>query len=151
MADKIDAEIERVRDLLLQAIEKNRFSLRELERQAGITPGLFRKPLRGDMRLTYRHVLEIVEAIGLPWTTFFRAAYPLPGEIPPSLVLGAENPASAVSASAPAAAGEPRRSELEDPEGQRFIAMLCRELIRLSGLDPRMLVEENLRAQPKST
>jgi hypothetical protein len=49
-------------------LDVNRVSIRELERKARVTQGLFRKPLGGDMRLSYRHVLQMVDAVGLPWT-----------------------------------------------------------------------------------
>jgi hypothetical protein len=45
-------------------LDVNRVSIRELERKARVTQGLFRKPLGGDMRLSYRHVLQMVDAVG---------------------------------------------------------------------------------------
>jgi hypothetical protein len=144
MADKLDTEIDRIRKLLLKTLDANRYSIRELERKARVTQGLFRTPLGGDMRLSYRHVLEMVDAVGLPWTTFFRAAYPLPGETAPSLELGKPLPNPPASEPlAPAPEVQASASEAASSEGRRLIITLCRELIRLGHLDVQELFEED--------
>ncbi len=79
MEDKVGAEVTRIRELLVQALEVNRYSIRFVERKLGATVGAKRKVLRGQSPLTVRHVLEILEVIGLPWETFFHALYPPSG------------------------------------------------------------------------
>ena len=148
MADKIDAEIDRIRKLLVETLEVNRFSIRELERKAQVTQGLFRKPLGGDMRLTYHHVLQMVDAVGLPWTTFFRAAYPLRGETAPPLKLGDTDPNPVVAEPAPEI--QASASEADSSEGRRILITLCRELIRLGKLEVRDLFDEDSSPYPNS-
>lgn len=76
MDDKFDAELERIRGMLRQTVETNRYSIRALEREMGTTVGVTRKVLSGQITLSYRRVLEIVDALGISWTDFFQAAYP---------------------------------------------------------------------------
>lgn len=140
MADRFDAEIDRVRQLLRLALVKNCYPIRQLERKAGVTPGLFRKTLGGEMRLSYRHVLQMVDAIGLPWSRFFRAAYPVPGETAPSLGLGAAAPRPPAAAPAPEARA--RESEIVSSEGRRMLIALCQAMIRLGNLSVRDLFDD---------
>lgn len=88
MADKIEAELTRIRETLAQALEENRYSVRAVERKLGASVGARRKALKGQIPLTVRHLLEMLEAIGLPWETFFQALYPPAGEKAPPLKSG---------------------------------------------------------------
>lgn len=76
MADRYEDEIDRILALLRQAAEVNRYSIRSLERKQGVSGGLTRKVLNGDMNLTFRHVLSILDALEIEWSRFFRYAYP---------------------------------------------------------------------------
>ena len=77
MSDDIDAELDRLRQLLMAAVKERNLSLRALERQLGIKGGSTRKILKGDITLSVRHILMILKALGVPYAYFFRAV-PLP-------------------------------------------------------------------------
>jgi hypothetical protein len=96
MSDRIEAELALVREKLLEAIEVNRYKVRTLERQMGVPPGTRRKVVNGDVTLFFRHVLEILDAIGMPSHQFFAAAFPPPGKEGPSLKLGEAEPAAEI-------------------------------------------------------
>lgn len=88
----IDRELDRLRELLVTAIGKNRYTIRGLERHLGLGVGTLRRTLNGEVPLTLRQLLAVVRALGLRWEDFFAAAYPIPGEAAASLEAGAKTP-----------------------------------------------------------
>lgn len=78
--DKVAAEVDRLLQLLVRALQENHVSIRALERRLGTPIGSKSRILRGNTKPTLRHLLEMVDALGLSWGDFFRAAYPAPGE-----------------------------------------------------------------------
>jgi len=126
MADKVDAEVTRIREMLVQALEVNRYSIRFVERKLGATVGAKRKVLRGQSPLTVRHVLEILDAIGLPWETFFHALYPPSGARPAQVRmepgLGAPEPGkTGREARQEAGTAPPAGEEGEDQRAERIL------------------------------
>jgi transcriptional regulator with XRE-family HTH domain len=109
MSDDIDAEIDRLRQLLLATVKGKDLSLRALERQLGIKGGATRKILKGDITLSMRHVLMILKALGVPYAYFFRAAYPLPGD--------------------PGMAALPTEASMEDALGRLLVQALWKQLL----------------------
>jgi transcriptional regulator with XRE-family HTH domain len=124
MAEKIDAEVTRIREMLVRALEENRFSVRSVERKLGATVGAKRKVLRGQSPLTVRHLLEMLDVIGLPWETFFHSLYPPPGqEAPPlgqTVALGPRGPGSGVEAPAEARSA-PSALDVEEQRAERVL------------------------------
>ncbi len=92
MSDRIESELASVREKLLEAIETNRYKVRTLEREMGVPIGTRRKVVNGDVTLFFRHVLEILEALGMPSHQFFAAVFPAPGQEGASLKLGEHRP-----------------------------------------------------------
>lgn len=137
MADKFDAELERIRSLLREALEANRYSIRALEREMGTTVGVTRKVLSGQISLSYRRVLEIVDALGLSWTDFFQAAYPrehteAPAEgMTTAARLGRDEPkrVNPVPVPAPQAPEDPALAALRARVKREVIADLLRALL----------------------
>jgi hypothetical protein len=109
MSDDIDAEIDRLRQLLLAEVKGKKLSLRALERQLGIKGGATRKILAGDITLSVRHVLMILKALEVPYAYFFRAAYPLPGD--------------------PDMAAFPTEASMEDALGRLVLQVLRKQLL----------------------
>jgi transcriptional regulator with XRE-family HTH domain len=135
MPDKIDAEVQRLRELLVKAVEENRYTAKALERKLGMAGGSTGKILRGQITLSVRHLLAILDAAGIPWAAFFQVAYPQPGQQGPSLTAPPGLPKTG-----PAAAPEPAATAVAEPdrpltEADRQILTLLRRLVRLSETD----------------
>ena len=109
MSDDIDAELDRLRHLLMAAVKERNLSLRALERQLGIKGGSTRKILKGDITLSVRHILMILKALGVPYAYFFRAAYPLPGD--------------------PEMAALPSKASMEDALGRLLVQALRKQVL----------------------
>lgn len=141
MADRLDAEVDRLRDLLVKAVEENRYTAKALERKLGMAGGSTGKILRGQITLSVRHLLAILDAAGIPWAAFFQVAYPLTGQQGPSLEAPPElpktRPPAAAPQPAPAAVATPATAEPDRPltEGDRQILALLRRLVRLAETD----------------
>jgi transcriptional regulator with XRE-family HTH domain len=61
---------------VLQSIARSQgVSIRSLEKEIGVSEGLFNKILSGKVTLQVRHVLMICDALGLSWADFFAKAY----------------------------------------------------------------------------
>lgn len=99
------------------------------------------KILRGQITLSVRHLLAILDAAGIPWAAFFQVAYPLTGQQGPSLEVPPELPKARPPATAPqpapAAAAIPATTEPDRPltEGDRQILALLRRLVQLAETD----------------
>ncbi len=138
MANKIDAELTRIRETLARALEENRYSVRAVERKLGATVGAKRKALKGQIPLTVRHLLEMLEAIGLPWETFFQALYPPPGTKAPPLEVGTrfegKEPEKARPETLPEEKATPAPEETEHQRAERIVrqvlAKVLEELLR---------------------
>jgi transcriptional regulator with XRE-family HTH domain len=75
MADRIEEEAQRIRKLLTEELDKKRLSVRALERRLGLAVGTRRKVLNGAVGLSFRNILEILDAAEVDWGVFFRSAY----------------------------------------------------------------------------
>lgn len=78
-ADQVDAadrEVVRLRELLRNAIRLSGVTNRAIERHLGMSQGSLSRLLAGGIELKVKHILEIVEILGLPPGEFFRIAYP---------------------------------------------------------------------------
>ena len=102
--ERIDRELDRLRELLVSILEVNRYSIRSLEKRLGLGVGTLRRALNGEVRLTLRQLLAVVRGVGLRWEDFFAAAYPEPGEVAAALVVAPKGLAAPVELSAEAKA-----------------------------------------------
>ncbi|HEX6864802.1 MAG TPA: helix-turn-helix transcriptional regulator, partial [Thermoanaerobaculia bacterium] len=71
-----DQEVARLRELLRNAIRLSGVTNRKIERHLGMSQGSLSRLLAGGIELKVKHILEIVEILGLPPGQFFRIAYP---------------------------------------------------------------------------
>jgi transcriptional regulator with XRE-family HTH domain len=71
-------EAQRLTDLLHQEIKRQDVSIRSLEKKMGVGNSVYQKVLSGKITMTLGHLLQILDALELDWTEFFRAAYPAP-------------------------------------------------------------------------
>jgi hypothetical protein len=129
MADRIDAEVDRLRELLVEAVEANRYSAKALERKLGMAGGSTGKILRGQITLSVRHLLAILDAIDLPWEMFFQVAYPQPGEWVPSLQAPPKLPKNASITTSPYPTPPPTEDSLTELD--RRALSLMRLLVQL--------------------
>ena len=75
-AGPADQEVVRLRELLRNAIRLSGVTNRKIERHLGMSQGSLSRLLAGGIELKVKHILEIVEILGLPPGQFFRIAYP---------------------------------------------------------------------------
>lgn len=75
-AGPADQEVARLRELLRNAIRLSGVTNRKIERQLGMSQGSLSRLLAGGIELKVKHILEIVEILGLPPGQFFQIAYP---------------------------------------------------------------------------
>lgn len=76
MSDRFDQETLRL-GLLLRSLAKTRErSIRSLEQKMGVSDGIFYKVLNGKITMQMRHLLMIVDALGMTPAEFFEMAYP---------------------------------------------------------------------------
>lgn len=74
MADRFDEEVERFRKLLAAMVKARGISIRSVERALGAKGGQTRKVLKGDLTLTLRHLLMILDVLKVTPAEFFRTA-----------------------------------------------------------------------------
>lgn len=74
--DPADQEVARLRELLRNAIRISGVTNRKIERRLGMSQGSLSRLLAGGIELKVKHILDIVEILGLPPGHFFRIAYP---------------------------------------------------------------------------
>ena len=80
-------EAQRLADLLHQEIKRQGVSIRSLEKKMGVGNSVYQKVLNGKITMTLGHLLQIIDALELDWTEFFRSAYlnsEEPAEAPPT-------------------------------------------------------------------
>ncbi len=76
MSDRFEQETLRL-GLLLRSLAKTRErSIRSLEQKMGVSDGIFYKVLNGKITMQMRHLLMIVDALGMTPAEFFEVAYP---------------------------------------------------------------------------
>ena len=80
MADPYEQEARRLADVLALVIHVAGRTRQSLEQQMGLSSGYLSKILSGAVELRVRHILAILEAVGLEPGHFFRLAFPLTGE-----------------------------------------------------------------------
>jgi len=69
------AEIQRICRLLEALLVLSKVQPQEVATRLGSTPGTLRRLLAGEIELKLRHILDILEALGISPATFFRVAY----------------------------------------------------------------------------
>lgn len=74
--DPADQEVARLRELLRNAIRLSGVTNRKIERTLEMSQGSLSRLLAGGIELKVKHILKIVEILGLPPGHFFRIAYP---------------------------------------------------------------------------
>lgn len=67
----VEARAEKFRRALLDAIKRERLSLRELDRRTGHHAGYFSQVFRGKPRMLVDHIFEILDGIDLEPEIFF--------------------------------------------------------------------------------
>jgi transcriptional regulator with XRE-family HTH domain len=81
---QVEAEIDRLKSLLQNVLRYRgpgqglRVGARALERQLGWAAGTLSRVLQGKIELRFRHLFDVLEAIGIPPEDFFELAYPKP-------------------------------------------------------------------------
>ncbi|HEX4962559.1 MAG TPA: helix-turn-helix transcriptional regulator [Thermoanaerobaculia bacterium] len=76
MADRYDDEVRRLTAILATIVRIAGRTRQSLEVQLGLSSGYLSKILGGTVDLRARHVLAIVEALGMEPAEFFRLAFP---------------------------------------------------------------------------
>jgi transcriptional regulator with XRE-family HTH domain len=76
MADRYTEEALRLAGMLKTLAKTQRRSVRSLEQQMGVGTSIFHKVLKGEVTLQVRHLLVILDALGIEWAEFFHMAYP---------------------------------------------------------------------------
>jgi len=81
---QVEAEIDRLKSLLQTVLRHRgpgqglRVGARALERQLGWAAGTLSRVLQGKIEFRFRHLFDVLEAIGIPPEDFFELAYPKP-------------------------------------------------------------------------
>jgi transcriptional regulator with XRE-family HTH domain len=73
-SDSVEDEIRRCRELLRTSIRVAGLSVAEVERRLGIRPRTLQRVLLGRFDLKLRHILAVLEVLGLKYEDFYRAA-----------------------------------------------------------------------------
>jgi transcriptional regulator with XRE-family HTH domain len=76
MADPYDDEVRRLAEVLATVVRVAGRTRQSLEGQIGLSSGYLSKILGGTVDLRARHILSIVEAVGMDPADFFRLAFP---------------------------------------------------------------------------
>ena len=72
-------EVQRIISLLERLIAYQKVPISTIENQMGVSQGYLARLFRGETHLRYQHVLDVLEAIGVPPRGFFKLAYELDG------------------------------------------------------------------------
>lgn len=76
--DRYTQEALRLAELVRGRASSAKRSIRSLEIQSGVGTSIFHKVLKGEVTMQLRHLLMMLDGLGLEWGEFFRKAYPLP-------------------------------------------------------------------------
>ncbi|HEV7504699.1 MAG TPA: helix-turn-helix domain-containing protein [Thermoanaerobaculia bacterium] len=76
MSDRFEEETLRLGQVLKALAKSREKSIRSLEQKMEVADGIFYKVLNGKITMQMRHLLMIVEALGMRPAEFFEAAYP---------------------------------------------------------------------------
>jgi hypothetical protein len=76
MSDRFEEETLRLGQVLKALAKSREKSIRSLEQKMEVADGIFYKVLSGKITMQMRHLLMIVEALGMRPAEFFEAAYP---------------------------------------------------------------------------
>jgi hypothetical protein len=76
MTDRFDQEVLRLAQVLSTVVRVSGRTRQSLEQQIGLSSGYLSKLLGGTVELRVRHILMVVEAIGMEPVDFFRLAFP---------------------------------------------------------------------------
>jgi len=77
----VDHEVERTRRTLAAMVRLRGMTLQELDQRTGHQRGYFSQILGGRLALRYRHVVEVLEVLGIDRQFFFRMVYPTATEL----------------------------------------------------------------------
>jgi transcriptional regulator with XRE-family HTH domain len=75
MSETLHEEEDRIVDLLQDLLDRTGITVRELERQLGLSRGARRRVFAGEASLTYRIILETVDVLELKPEEFFLLAF----------------------------------------------------------------------------
>jgi hypothetical protein len=75
MSETLHEEEDRIVDLLQDLLDRTGITVRELERQLGLSRGARRRVFAGEAALTYRIILETLGILELKAEEFFLLAY----------------------------------------------------------------------------
>jgi transcriptional regulator with XRE-family HTH domain len=78
MADRFDDEVHRLAEVLATVVRVAGRTRQSLEEQIGLSSGYLSKILGGTVDLRARHILTILDAVGMEPAEFFRLAFPRP-------------------------------------------------------------------------
>jgi hypothetical protein len=76
MPDRYDQEVLRLAEVLATVVRVAGRTRQSLEQQIGLSSGYLSKILGGTVELRARHILSILEAVGMEPADFFRLAFP---------------------------------------------------------------------------
>jgi transcriptional regulator with XRE-family HTH domain len=76
MSDRYDEEVRRLAEVLATVVRVAGRTRQSLEAQIGLSSGYLSKILSGTVDLRARHILAIVEAVGMDPSDFFLLAFP---------------------------------------------------------------------------
>ena len=77
----VDHEVERTRRTLAALVRLRGMTLQELDQRTGHQRGYYSQILGGRLALRYRHVVEVLEVMGIDRQFFFRMVYPTATEL----------------------------------------------------------------------
>jgi len=128
MADRFDDEVRRLAEVLATVVRVAGRTRQSLEEQIGLSSGYLSKILGGTVDLRTRHILVILDAIGMEPADFFRLAFPRPQ------TQGSGTSARRLIENVQEALGQGQISEpVSSPD---FDQQVKRSLVRLLGLGP---------------
>ena len=127
MTDRFDQEVLRLGEVLATVVRVSGRTRQSLEQQMGLSSGYLSKLLGGTVDLRLRHILMVIEAVGMEPVDFFRLAFPRR----PRTEGGEKNDRRLIE-DVQAALGEGRPAEPE--AGANFDERVKRSLSRLLGL-----------------
>ncbi len=79
--ERYKAEAQRIADTLRREIRRQGVSIRSLEQKMGVGNSVYQKVLGGKITMTLGHLLQIADALEMPWPDLFRIVC-LPAEQP---------------------------------------------------------------------
>jgi hypothetical protein len=77
----VEHEVERTRRTLAAMVRLRGMTLQELDQRTGHQRGYYSQILSGRLALRYRHVVEVLEVLGIDRQFFFRMVYPTATEL----------------------------------------------------------------------